>query len=206
MKKSEAFRLKGDRILERAQRNHSLHDIIHEKKELTNLKISDVKEYIHTNKETILSDVKSTTPLTQNKPLGGAGDITLNELINKGIEVIDTPLVQMIKEHVDIKIIGASITSMLMYKAVMKLFMKSAYGSGSLPVIPLSGQSTRAREIALFWILGAPAIVGALMGINTFTAGGTKVNLNVAGNTELEGSSSVSSSSSFFLFLNKMPS
>jgi hypothetical protein len=46
-------------------------------------------------------------------------------------------------------------------------------------------------------IVGAPMVVGAIMWINWATAGKTKVILKIAGNTELEGTSSVSSSSSF---------
>ena len=207
MKIMDASRLNSDRVFERTVKHATIYEIITGKKKLSYSNISDIKEHIHTNKETIISDFKlTTTPLTQTKPLGSAGDITLNELITKGLDVMDTPLVKMIKEHVDIQTIGSCITSMIMYKAVMKLYMKSAYES-CRPVVPLSGACTRPREIALFMLMGAPAIVVALMTINAFTAGGTKINLNVAENTELEGSSSGSISSfSFFLFLNKLPS
>jgi hypothetical protein len=71
-------------------------------------------------------------------------DITLNELIQKGLDVIDTPLVQMIKEHLDIQIVCYSITSMILYKAVMKIVMKSAYSYGPSN-IPQGAPSTRVR-------------------------------------------------------------
>lgn len=59
--------------------------------------------------------------------------------------------------------------------------MKSAYDHGT--VVPLSGICTRPRQIALFMVTWAPAIVKGLMVINTFTAGGSKVIINVVGNT-----------------------
>jgi len=75
--------------------------------------------------------------------------------------------------------------------------------------------TTRSKEVTLFMIIGAPAIVGSIMAINAVTSGGAKkVIINIGGNPELEGSSSpqvastvsqegISSSS---LFLNKLPS
>jgi hypothetical protein len=114
----------------------------------------------------------------------------------------------MVKENVNVHFLGFGITTMLMYKAVFKLFMKSAYSQGGIPAHLLPG--TRPAEIALFMIYGAPSIVAALMTINTVSAGGSKIKItiNIAGNNELEGagtSSGSSSSSSLFLFLNKLP-
>jgi len=117
---------------------------------------------------------------TENKPLGSAGDITINELINKGLVVIDTPLVQMIRDNVDISVVGGIISSAVLYKAVMKMYMKATDGPNVNPN-PLKG---------------------------------TKVFVNVldstgSGSTGSEGSNSASSgisNSSFFFFLNKLPS
>jgi len=206
-KSREPYTLKGDALWEKIRNKDLIKDIINEKTGLTNSNISNVNEFLRTNKETILSELKlTTTPLTENKPLGNTGDITLNELINKGLEIVDSPLVKMIKEHVNINYVGASITSMILYRAVMKIFMKSAYGSNSIPDLALRAPSTRPREIALFMLMGAPAIVGALMGINYATGGGSKLIVNVVDNTGLEVKSSGSSSSSFFIFFNKLPS
>ena len=112
----------------------------------------------------------------------------------------------MVIENVNAKICGYSLSSVLMYRAVMKLFMKSAYGN---PAVILPGPSTRTKEIALFMILGAPFIVGSLMTINAATSGkfGTKLVTNLAENNELEvpENSKVNSSSSLFLFYNKLP-
>jgi hypothetical protein len=54
-----------------------------------------------------------------------------------------------------------------MYRAVFKLFMKSAYSQGRIPVHLLPG--SRPAEIALFMIYGTPTVVAALMTINTVT-------------------------------------
>ena len=118
---------------------------------------------------------------------------------------MDTPLVKMIKENVDVSLMGYSITSMVLYKAVVNLFIKSAYSS--VPDLLRGGPSTRSREIGLFLIMGAPVVVATLMGINKLTSGGAKVILNIGEKIELEPNSASSSSSSlsFFLFLNKLP-
>jgi len=111
----------------------------------------------------------------------------------------------MVKENVDLSLVGSSVTSLIMYKAVMKIFLNSTYGPASLP--SLSGGSTRSREIALFMIMGTPAVVGALLTINKVTSGGTKVIVNIAEGNNLEGTgTSSASSSSLFLFINKLPS
>jgi len=176
-----------------------------EKKELKNSDISDIHQLIHTNKPTILSKVND-PQLTPNKPFGNAGDITINELYNKGLEVFDTPLVQMIKENVNIGLLGYSISSMIMYKSIVNLYMKNAYSS-TLPDVLRTTPSTRSKEVALFMIMGAPVIAGAMLVINKVTSGGTKVIINIADRNNLEGTgtSSASSSSSLFLFFNKLP-
>jgi hypothetical protein len=207
-KNNEAFNQKGDAVWEkiRNKNNSLINDIINEKTELNNSNITSVKEFIQINRENILTDLDVKITTTQNKPQGVMGDLTLNELANTGLAVFYSPLVKMIKEHVDIKLISYSVTSLIRYKTVMKIFMKSAYSQGSIPAIPLTGPCTRPQEIILFMLLGAPAIFGTLMGIIYFTWGGSKVIENIVENTDLDGANSSSSSSSFFLFLNKLPS
>jgi len=112
----------------------------------------------------------------------------------------------MIKENVDISLLGSGITSMILYKSIVKLYMKSTYNS-SLSDVIRSAPSTRAKEIALFMVMGAPLIAGALITINKVSFGGTKVAINIAESNNLEGpGSSSASSSSLFLILNKLPS
>jgi hypothetical protein len=112
----------------------------------------------------------------------------------------------LIKENVSVKVTGSFLTSMILYKTIVNLYLKSAY-SGSLINTITSGPSTSAKEVALFMIIGAPFITGALLTINKVTSGGTKVIVNIAESNNLEGTgtSSSSSSSSLFLFLNKLP-
>jgi hypothetical protein len=73
--------------------------------------------------------------------------------------------------------------------------------------------STRAKEIALFMLVGAPFVAGWLWTGNKIIGG--KVVVNLLSNNELEGTGSVKKNeiegtssigkSSFFLFLNKFP-
>ena len=184
-------------------------DIITEKagKPWTFLNILNYSKLIQENKQTILSEIKTDTiSLVQSKPLGNAGDITINELIKKGIEAIDTPLEKMMKENINVHVTGTFITSMILYRSIVNLYMKSEYSS-SLTGALITGSSSRGKEVALFLIMGAPFIAGALLGINNSTSGGTTVTVNIAESKNLEGTgaSSGSSSSSLFLFLNKLP-
>ena len=198
--------MKWEKIRETIERMNAEKD--KSNSQIHNSELSKINEVIHTNKPTILSNsnVKIESPLTANTPFGDAGDITINELWNKGIDVFDTTLVQMIKDNVNVVLVGSSITSMIMYRSIVKLYMKSAFNN-KLPDALISAPSTRSKEIALFMIMGAPFIAGALITINKLTAGGTKVLVNITESNNLEGtgSNSASSSSSLFLFLNKLP-
>jgi hypothetical protein len=109
----------------------------------------------------------------------------------------------MIREHVDVKVAGSFLTSMILYKTIVNLYVKSAY-SKSLTEVLKSAPSTRGKEIALFMIVGAPFIAGLMLTTNKII--GPKVIINLVSNNELEGSSSVSSSFSLFLLFNKLPS
>ena len=199
-KSNEGQNFIQDEKVENFRKNQLVTDIVNENKEIQNSDLSKINEYIHNIKPTIDSKIK-------NRPLGSAGDITVNELLNKGLEVFDTPLVQMIKDNVDIGVVITGVSTMILYKAVLKLYMKSAYSSSISEVIR-SGASTRSKEIALFMIMGAPPIVGGLLTKNKLTSGSTKVIVNIAESNNLEGTitNSASSSSSLFLFLNKLPS
>jgi len=70
-----------------------------------------------------------------NKPLGSAGDITINELISKGLDVIDTPLVQMIRENVEESVVWGFIFAMIlykMYKTIVNLYIKATDGNNEI--------------------------------------------------------------------------
>ena len=199
---------------ERVRKKPIVNDVIKEEQNLSNSNIIEYNEILHANKETVLSGLQKIPKLAPDKPLGSAGDITINELITKGFEVIDTPLVKMIRENVDVSVVGGYISAMILYKSVVNLFVKSAY-SKSLPDI-IKAPSTRTREIALFMLLGAPFVVGCMWTGGLVFGGKVVVNLNANANNELEGIDSVNkteiegtstiSSNSLFLFLNKLPS
>lgn len=127
--------------------------------------------------------------------------ITLKHAVAMEMFNLKIKLVQMIKNNVDVRVAGTLVSSLFLYKADVILYLKSTHGQGGLPIEQISG--ARTREIALFMIMGAPVVVGALMTINAVSGV-----INIAANTELEGtvSNKESSSSSFFLFLNKLPS
>ena len=208
------FDLKGDAMWEKFRKKELVKDIINDKTDLNNSNISNVNEFLRINKDIVNSELK--VPTTENKPLGSVGDITINELITKGLDIIDTPLVQMLKDHLDVAVVGSFISSMIVYKAVMKIYIKAINSQGPNAGLDLVrfGPSTRSKEIALFMLAGAPAIAGTLMAINYATKIGTKVFVNVldstgSGSTGSEGSNSASSAisnSSLFLFLKKLPS
>jgi hypothetical protein len=120
----------------------------------------------------------------------------------------------MIKDKVDIQVVGGFLTSMILYKTIVNIFIKYTYSPASLANTRLLGPSTRAKEIALFMLFGAP-FVAAWMWTGNKIIGG-KVVVNLLANYDLEGTGSVRknelegtssiSKSSFFLFLNKLPS
>jgi hypothetical protein len=134
-----------------------VHDVLKENK----LNLCNYTEFLDANKQTVISEFKNTKLLVKNKPLGSAGDISINELITKGLDVIDTPLVQMIRENVDVTVVGGFISSIIMYKSIVNLYIKSTYNQ-NLPDVLRNVPSTRAKEIALFMLVGAPFVAGWL--------------------------------------------
>jgi hypothetical protein len=117
----------------------------------------------------------------------------------------------MIRENVDVSVVGGFLSSMILYKTIVNLYLKTAYNK-NLPDVLKNIPSTRAKEIALFMLVGAPFVAGWMWTGNKIIGG--KVVVNLLANNELEGTDAVkkneiegtSSKSSFFLFLNKIPS
>jgi hypothetical protein len=202
--------IKCNDLWEQVQKQSVVNDVLKENK----LNLFNYTEFLAANKPVIsaFKQINTNTKLLdQNKALGSAGDITINELITKGLEVIDTPLVQMIRENVDVSVVGGFLTSMIMYKTIVNLYLKSAYDK-KLPEVLRNVPTTRAKELALFMLVGAPFVAVWLWTGNKIIGG--KVVVNLITNAELEGTASVIeiegskslSKSSFFLFLNKIPS
>ena len=207
---------KYDKIWENLRKKNepAVKEVLTEQKELINSNILNYNEFLHSNKETVASGVKITGELLEtnleNKPLGSAGDITINELINTGLNVIDTPLVKMIRENLDVHAVGYYISSMVMYKAVVNLYVKAAFGSDvtvsqALRHLP----NTRGKEVALFMLFGAPTVAFWMWTGSKIMGGKFVIETAKIG---IEGTSSVSTTeldsatnSSFFLFLNKLP-
>lgn len=172
------------------------------------LAYNQYNQFLHTNKEIIQTSLKDNV-LTKaaNKPLGSLGDITLNQCITKGLDIVESPIIQMIKENVNLNVLGTSITSLILYRAIVKLYVNNAYSSGSafsyseaIKAFP----NIKSKEIILFMILGAPFIAGSLISISSLTKTSTKVIVNLTENSDLEtGSSSINKNNSYFLFLNK---
>ena len=225
LQNNEALTHKYSNIIEKYKKEPLEKYVITDKKELTNANIRDNPELLHVNKETIILELQVTKPLSvfkstsiclqaQNKPLWNAGYISKNELITKWLDIIDTPLVQMIQETVHVRELGTYLSSMILYKTIVNLYVKSAYSS-SLSYVLITGPRTRSKEIGLFLLMGAPFVAGLMWTGNKIIGGKVVVNVlantasdvtNLVSQTELEGTNSVGSSNFLFLFLNKLPS
>jgi len=68
--------MKCNDIWDNIRRPEIVHNTLKEK----NINVFNYTEFINANK-TVISDLKQ---LVKNKPLGSAGDITINELVSKG--------------------------------------------------------------------------------------------------------------------------
>ena len=81
---------------------------------------------------------------------------------------------------------------MFVYKTLVNLYVKLVYNTSSILEV---GNTSRSKEVALFMIIGAPAIAGTILTINYITswyASGSdnKILISIGGNLDLEGSSS----------------
>lgn len=214
LKENSDLNLKYDEIWAKVKNKHLITNTIIDKKYFTYSNILDYTKFLHSNKDTIISEViqtsltmgamgsKAKSKVDKNKLLGRAGDINLNELITKGFFVFDIHLVKLIRENVEVSLVGSCITSIILYKTVINLYLKNTKTDSNPSLV-------QTRERALFLLVGVPLIVGDLLSI--IKAG--KLNLKIAANlegldsvskTEIEGTSSISRNS-LFLFLNKLP-
>nr|YP_009693761.1 hypothetical protein [Inonotus obliquus]BBN21287.1 hypothetical protein [Inonotus obliquus] len=99
------------------------------------------------------------------KPLGSAGDVTVNQLLTKFSEKIE-PILEVLRENsllINIGTVALSvITPLLIYRGVVKTF-------GKVLPMPEYGKASSAyyfqarREIMFFMLVGAPVITGALL-------------------------------------------
>lgn len=121
--------------------------------------------------------------LEKNKPLGDLGEITLNEIVDKGIEVL-TPISDLYQKY-PVELSGAftSVSAFYMYKGVVKMYDKIAFKYSRDPKYTSIQELTeqrlmRSKEIRVFMLLGAPLIVGTLLAIKRYTIP-TNININV---------------------------
>jgi hypothetical protein len=124
-KENAYWDMKCNDLWDKAQKPELVYDVLKENK----LNLFNYTELLDANKQTVISEFKQTNTklLVKIKPLGSAGDISINELITKGLDVIDTPLVQMIRDNVDVTVVGGFISSMIFYKTIVNLDLKSVY-------------------------------------------------------------------------------
>jgi len=115
--------MKCNDLWDKAKKRELVDDVLKENKS----NLCNYTEFLDANKQTVISEFKQTNTklLVKNKPLGSAGDISINELISKGLDVIDTPLVQMIRDNVDVTVVGGFISSMFMYKTIVNFYPMS---------------------------------------------------------------------------------
>ena len=116
-----------------------------------------INQFIRDNKNEIL----------KNKPLGNFGEVTLNEIIDKSLNVLG-PLANNININSDVAATGFVAGSLyLLYKSSVKLYIKSAFPLESEvskfnPQQLMDYKKMRSKEVAIFMIFGAPVIAGTL--------------------------------------------
>lgn len=230
--KNVAMDTKCDEIWETVRKKPLINDVINEQKNITNSNIIEYNEILHANKETVILGLLLTKTLAATKPLGSAGVITINEIISKGLDVIDTPLVQMIRNNGEVSVIGGYISSMILYKSIVNLFASyigckfyNLHHSAYNKTLPDSlfcicdkmkskcrTPSTRTKEIALFMLMGAPFVAGCMwsvehnLGTNTIANANNELEgIDSNSKTEIEGTSTIRRNY-LFLLLNKLPS
>lgn len=129
--------------------------------DIENLSLSDMNSINETfikNKEDIVDTFKKA------KPLGELGEITLNEILEKGNEVL-SPLGNISKISTEIGGVFTGISLFFMYKGVVRLFDSLAfkeYPKNLSSENLIDYKKLRARELRTFMIFGAPFIVGSL--------------------------------------------
>ena len=142
-KENAYWDMKCNDLWDKAKKPELVNDVLKENK----LTLCNYIEFLDANKKTVISELKQTNTnlLVKIKPLGSAGDISIIELINNGLDVVDTPLVEMLRKNVDVTVVGGFISSMILYKTIVNLYLKSAYNK-NLPVVIRNMHSKKAKK------------------------------------------------------------
>lgn len=64
----------------------------------------------------------------------------------------------MNRDNVDVTVVGSFISSMIVYKTVINIYMKNTESNPSVVKTLGGSPRTRASEIAFFMIVGAPLV------------------------------------------------
>ena len=145
----------------------------------------NLDDYINMGKalidnETIIKETLKT------KRLGEFGEITLNEIVDKGFEVL-SPLSQFTTDYSNVIAIGGSlISSYFFFKSVVRLYEKTAFKEAyklSSADDLLKYNLIRSKEVKSFMVFAAPFIVGTFWVLKK-QIGGPNVNINIQNNIE----------------------
>jgi hypothetical protein len=123
---------------------------------------------------------------------------------------------QIIKNNTDVFVVGGYISSMILYKSIVNLYVKSTYGNSSIIDAVKNVHSTRSKEVALFMLMGAPVIAGLMwtagqifrckVVVNVMVNASNELNgIDSVSKTEIEGTSTISRDF-LFLLVTKLPS
>jgi len=99
--------------IKQAKKPELVYDVVYDVLKENKLNLCNYTEFLDANKQTVISEFKQTNTklLVKIKPLVSARVISINELITKGLDVIDKPLVQRIRDNVTV--VGGFISSMI---------------------------------------------------------------------------------------------
>lgn len=161
------------------------------------------------NQDIGLTDLQSTTQfliehkdevvsvIEHAKPLGSFGDITINELINKGTDAL-SPILNTLDPNLTLNGGFTILSSLFFYRVVVNLYTKSAYNfdfKGMNPTEVADFKASRPRDIRFFMLCCAPLITASLVTM-------AKLNpLNI--NLNIEMKEAVTSNVSILAFLTK---
>lgn len=155
--------------------------------------LKNTSQFLKDNKEEVAS------VLAEIKPLGPAGDVTLNQLINMGTEAL-IPILDIIHPTIGIEGGLGILSTIFFYRVVVNLYTKAAHGMDLTGMTPENIKLFRAdapRNIRLFMLLGAPLITASLVTIAKLNP----ININI--NLSAEVKEAVTSAANILPFLTK---
>jgi len=171
-KKNVYWDMKCNDLWDKAKKPELVYDVVYDVLKENKLNLCNYTEFLDANKQTVISEFKQTNTklLVKIKPLVSARVISINELITKGLDVIDKPLVQRIRDNVTV--VGGFISSMIndqwsmiFYKFFIRLLLIYILNQYIIKFYQMYLETYLVRElkeIALFMLVGAPFVAGWL--------------------------------------------